>query len=255
MKVLELFSGTHSVGVVCKEKGLDVTSLDRDLGSKSKLYNYESINHIQEDIMTFDYKKHFKEGEFDLVTASPVCAWWSIMRKCTCSKEKIENDINLYGKPMVDKVIDIINYLKPKFYWIENPYTGLMKKYIKDKYPDIHLKNYVVDYCQYDDNIGYQKRTIFWTNIPNLNPKLCKGQGKCNNMNGTRHRINIAAHQYVFDKGKKIMVNTKELREKYKDFEIHKQDTTKNRYDRYKIPFSLIEELIDKCIDTNPYSE
>ena len=42
MKVLELFSGTHSVGVVCKEKGYEVISLDRDLGSKSKLYNYES---------------------------------------------------------------------------------------------------------------------------------------------------------------------------------------------------------------------
>ena len=245
MKVLELFSGTHSVGVVCKEKGYEVISLDRDLGSKSKLYNYESRNHFQEDIMTLDYKKHFKEGEFDLVTASPVCAWWSIMRKCSCSKERIKEDIDLYGKPMVDKVIEIINYLKPKFYWIENPYTGLMKKYIESQYPEFFEKHIIVDYCKYDDEIGYQKRTIFWTNI-NMEGKKCKKD--CKNFENGRHRINMAAYQYVFDQGKKILVNTKELRQKYKDFEKHKQDSTKNRYDRYKIPFKLLRELLDHCI-------
>ena len=246
MRVLELFSGTHSVGVVCKEKGYEVTSLDRDLDGSSKLYDYENENHIKDDILTWNYKK-YEPGYFDIITMSPVCQWWSQMRRCCVPKETIKKDIDEYGKPMVDKCIEILEYLKPKYYWIENPYTGLMKKYMEEKYPDIHSKNYVVDYCQYDDNIGYQKRTIFWTNIQNFKPKLCGGEGRCMNMNGSRHIINMAAHQYVIVDSKKIFINTKALREKYKDYEKLKQKTTKSKYDRYKIPLNLIRELMSLC--------
>ena len=42
--MLELFSGTGSVGQVAKELGYDVVSLDRDLEA-----------HIQIDIMDWDY--------------------------------------------------------------------------------------------------------------------------------------------------------------------------------------------------------
>ena len=76
MKVLELFSGTHSIGRVCKDRGYEVISLDRDLGGVSKLYDYDNTdNHIQEDIMTWDYKV-YPSGIFDIITASPVCLWW-----------------------------------------------------------------------------------------------------------------------------------------------------------------------------------
>jgi len=249
MKVLELFSGTHSIGVICKEKGFDVLSLDRDLNEFSKLYDYVSTNHIQDDIMTWNYKQ-FKPEHFDLITMSPVCQWWSQMRRCRVSVEKIEEDINNLGKPMVDRCIEILNYLKPKYYWIENPETGVMKKYMKDKYPHIHSKNYIVDYCQYDDNIKYQKRTIFWTNIPNFKPKLCSGEGNCPNMDGKRHKVNIASNQYVIVDSKRIFINTKSLREKYKDYEKHKQLSTKSKYDRYKIPLNLIRELFS-CLNVD----
>ena len=69
MKVLELFSGTHSIGKVCKEHGYEVVSVDRDLGSKCPFgTDYESDLHIQKDIMTWDYKKDFKVGEFEKVS-------------------------------------------------------------------------------------------------------------------------------------------------------------------------------------------
>jgi len=246
MRVLELFSGTHSVGVICKEKGHEVISLDRDLNEFSKLYDYKSDFHIKEDIMNWNYKQ-FESGFFDLITMSPVCLWWSCMRRAVLSKEKCDKDIKDFGEPMVDKCIEILNYLKPKYYWIENPYTGRMKEYIKKKYPDIYSKNYIVDYCQYDKNIGYQKRTIFWTNIPNFKPKKCNGKGKCPNMNGSRHKINIAYNTYIIDNGKKVFIFTKELRAKYKNYEKHHQKSTKSKYDRYKIPFDLIRELINNC--------
>ena len=62
MKVLELFSGTHSIGNVCHELGWDVVSLDRDLGNTSPFSDYRSEHHIKEDIMTWDYKKEFNIG-------------------------------------------------------------------------------------------------------------------------------------------------------------------------------------------------
>ena len=45
MKTLELFSGTGSVGKVCKNLGIEVVSLDRDLPAD-----------IKSDIMDWDYK-------------------------------------------------------------------------------------------------------------------------------------------------------------------------------------------------------
>ena len=47
MKVLELFSGTGSVGDVCRRLGHEVVSLDRDLHAD-----------IECDIMDWDYKTY-----------------------------------------------------------------------------------------------------------------------------------------------------------------------------------------------------
>ena len=47
MKLLELFSGTGSVGKVAKNFGIDVVSLDKDIDAD-----------IKTDIMDWDYKVH-----------------------------------------------------------------------------------------------------------------------------------------------------------------------------------------------------
>ena len=112
-RILELFSGTHSVGKVLKDK-FYIVSLDRDLGDEDNISNI----HIKEDIMTWNYKK-YPIGYFDVIWASPVCLWWSNLRCCwigrklknsdtIVSKESLERDIDIYGKPMVDKVREII---------------------------------------------------------------------------------------------------------------------------------------------------
>ena len=54
-RVLELFSGTGSVGKCCKELGWDVVSVDMILPADHKC-----------DIMDFDYKQYDKD-EFDIV--------------------------------------------------------------------------------------------------------------------------------------------------------------------------------------------
>ena len=195
MNHLELFSGTHSFGKVSEKYGYKVTSLDRDLAATCPFSNYVSNHHIKEDIMTWNYKIYPKD-HFQLITASPVCMWWSRLRYSwigrklkvhgglVCTKELLDNDIDLYGKPMVDKIFEILDYFNPNYFIIENPATGKMKDYICDLIP-----YYDIDYCKYSD-WGYKKTTRFWTNIEGLEFKRCLKD--CNNMVDKKtHRVNL----------------------------------------------------------------
>ncbi len=69
MKVLELFSGTHSVGKVCNKRGWEVVSLDLQDAD------------INISILDWDYKKDYKPGDFDIVWASPPCHTFSHLRR------------------------------------------------------------------------------------------------------------------------------------------------------------------------------
>ena len=208
-KHLELFSGTHSFGKVSSKFGFEVISLDRDLGGECPFNSgYKCNHHIKEDIMTWNYKIYPK-GYFKLITASPVCLWWSICRlswigrkikahgENIITKEILNEDIEKYGVPMIEKVFEIIDYFKPEFYIIENPQTGKMKEYINELIPF-----YDVDYCMYE--FIYKKRTRFWTNIEGCLFKKC---------NHKKHIYRLG------------------------------HDSNKGKYERYKIPEKLIEEL------------
>ncbi len=199
MNHLELFSGTHSFGKVSHKLGYNVVSLDRDLTGKCPFTDYISETHIMEDIMTWDYKI-YKPNHFKLITASPVCLWWSrcrfswIGRKLKAhgdtiiTKEILDNDIDLYGKPMVDKVFEIIDYFNPQYFIIENPSTGKMVNYINDLIPF-----YDIDYCMY--GLTYKKPTRFWTNINGLKFNRCnhkeKHQGASAWNKGSKERYRI----------------------------------------------------------------
>ena len=252
MRVLELFSGTHSIGKVCKSKGYEVISLDRDLGDNCPWTNYKSDKHIKEDIMTWDYKQYPK-GHFKLITASPSCFYWSklrdswIGRKCKTihpteiiTKEHILDDIERYGKPMVDKIFEIIEYFEPKYWWIENPQTGKMKTYITDQ------PFYDVDYCKYSD-WGYQKRTRFWTNIEDFKPLICKKD--CDNIITIKKTLendekkNKKIHSNNLSNGS---YNLKKLAKKH-IIDMNKIGGGNNRLERYRIPELLIIELLKKC--------
>tara|TARA_R110002072_G_scaffold7864_1_gene41942 strand:+ start:832 stop:1482 length:651 start_codon:yes stop_codon:yes gene_type:complete len=195
MNHLELFSGTHSFGKSSHKLGYNVVSLDRDLGASCPFTDYVSQTHIQEDIMTWDYKQ-YPVGHFKLITASPVCMWWSVLRRSWIGRtikahgdtiitaEILDEDIEKYGVPMVDKVFEIIDYFNPEFYIIENPLTGKMKEYINDLIP-----YYDIVYCMY--GFDYRKLTRFWTNINGMEIKKCNHKthkvtlGKCSSERST----------------------------------------------------------------------
>jgi len=161
MKLLELFSGTKSVGKVAQQFGFDVVSLD--------LKNAD----INCNILEWDYKQ-YPVGYFDFIHASPPCTEYS--RAKTVGVRKIDE-----ANVIVMKTIEIIKYFEPKYWLIENPQTGLLK----NQWFMQELPYYDVDYCKYGFN--YRKRTRLWTNIDTWKPRaLCKKD--CNSMDGNRHK-------------------------------------------------------------------
>ena len=218
MRVLELFSGTGSVGKVCKQLDWDVVSVDLLLPADHQC-----------DIMQFDYKQYSKD-EFDIVWASPPCVSYSRLQDCWVgrkrnnkifTKQDIEDMMNESDK-LVLKAFEIIEYFNPHYWFLENPATGRLKnrEMMKDK------PFYDVDYCMYSD-WGYRKRTRIWTNKKDWNNKICDGKGTCGNMIktnlGNTERLK-RAHKLASDGGNK----------KYKGT---------NQLDRYRIPEDLIFSL------------
>jgi len=230
VKLLELFSGTGSIGTIAKELNYEVISLDKDLDAD-----------IKEDILTWNYKI-YKPHHFDIITASPVCLYWSSLRNCWIgrkikshpnvifTKELLQKDIDEKGKPMVDKVREIINYFKPKYWWIENPKTGKMKNYITD------LEYYDVDYCKY--GFPYRKRTRFWTNIKGFEPKKCKKD--CGFI------VETPCEKKIHLKNCGNSLRARLSKKHQKDVSFIGGST--NRLERYRIPPKLIKELF-QCME------
>lgn len=110
MRLLELFSGTGSVGTVAKSLGWNVVSLD--------LKNAD----INCNIMDWDFKLYPAEY-FDFIWSSPPCTEYSK------AKTTVVRNIEEANK-IVIKTIEIIEYLKPRVRFIENPQTGFLKNRI-----------------------------------------------------------------------------------------------------------------------------
>ncbi len=264
MNVLELFSGTRSVGKVCDKLGWNSYSVDLILEADFK-----------GDIMDFDYKK-FPKNHFDIIWASPPCTDYSNLQSCWLGRKKkdgiiytkeiMEKNMNEADK-LVLKSLEIIDYFNPDLWFIENPQTGKLKnrKIMKD------ILYYDVDYCMYSD-WGYQKRTRIWTNKKDFNNLMCDKSGICGNMIQTEkkqklHKVRIdGCSKCVNDKGKIINCSSVELKEKYKAYpnikekrqhkkvcdggydkrrkdKINYNNKGTNKLDRYRIPEDLIVSL------------
>ncbi len=153
MKLLELFSGTGSVGKPFRENGWEVVSVDLD-----GRYDPE----IQTDILTWDYSQ---VPVPDVVWSSPPCILYSRARTRAQVTDLAQADT------LVAKTLEIISYfskLNPKMKWfMENPDTGKLKNrpIVKD------LPFVVLDYCCY--GAPYRKRTRIWTNTSFVPNPLC----------------------------------------------------------------------------------
>ena len=118
MKILELFKGTGSISKFYKDiTNVEIISLDI-------LEKYNPT--ICCDIMEFDYKI-YEEGEFEIIWASPECKIFSklqythigVNRKWKTKLELEEEQLN--HSCFINKTLEIIEYLKPKWYFVDNP--------------------------------------------------------------------------------------------------------------------------------------
>ncbi len=111
-RLLELCSGTGSIGRAFDAIGWDVTSVDVDPKSNASIIT---------DVGSWDYKV-FEPGYFDCVWASPPCTHYSRARTTATTPRDLEGSDRL-----VQTVLDIIAFFKPASFFIENPQTGLLK--------------------------------------------------------------------------------------------------------------------------------
>ena len=152
-RALDLFSGQGSWRDAFLLMGYDVVTMD-----KSPRFHPQ----ICCDILKWKYWEDFKPGDFEVISASVPCEHYSTARSTSPRNLPRANRI-------VRKTLEIIAYLKPKKWLIENPRYGLLRDQ-----PFMKNLDFVdVDYCQFSD-YGYKKPTRIWggPEIKNIPPSF-----------------------------------------------------------------------------------
>jgi hypothetical protein len=170
-RLLELFSGTGSMGRAYAALGWDVTSLD--------LNPYVAAD-ITCNLMHWDYSA-YSPTHFDCVHASPPCTSYS------CARTRAKTPRDLEGSDaLVVRVLEIIAYFQPTCYTIENPWTGLMRKREVVQHLEGLLK--CVSYCKYGSR--FRKHTAVWSNLLLWSPKpACSAYMPCAYRENGRHPV------------------------------------------------------------------
>ena len=170
MKVLELFAGTRSISKAFERRGHETYSVEWDR-------DFEGIS-LYADIGTLTAKDIIKlcGGVPDVIWASPDCTSYSIAgishhrNQCENGSLEAKSDYAKFCDKVNRNVLDLIQELKPRLYFIENPRGGLRKMdFMRGLY------RYTVTYCQYGDK--RMKPTDIWTNHPNPRFKPCCHNG------------------------------------------------------------------------------
>ena len=173
--ILELFSGTGSIGKAFTGIGWDVVSLDRDCR-----YNPT----ICKDIFSWEYEIEYPRGSFDFIWASPDCTQYSRARTTGPPRDLEAAD------RLVEKTLEIVTFYQCPFAF-ENPETGLLKT--RRCVAGIPFSD--TSYCQY--GYPYKKSTRIWHNLGEYISLI----PKCSISNPCRHISRTGKHPKSAQRG------------------------------------------------------
>jgi len=174
--MLDLFCGTKSIANAFEKEGFEVLTLDSNLQFNPLIWA---------DVVHWEYKMGEKESsvgqrDIDVIWASPPCEAFSVASVyrhwVQCSKECPPDPITGTAEraiQLVQKTIEIIEYFKPRYWFIENPRAMLRKMPFMRGLP-----RHTITYCQYGDT--RMKPTDIWGIFPKSFPmRKCKAGDKC----------------------------------------------------------------------------
>lgn len=199
-RLLELFSGTGSVGRAFAAQGWDVDSVDLEMPATWQM-----------DVLDWERTAMRDPGlpHYDCIWASPPCTHYSRSRTTAKTPRNLE-----LADELVRCTIRIIDELQPRFWYMENPQTGLLKD--RDVVARLPFRD--ASYCMY--GLPYRKQTRIWTSeAEEWIPRTCDGKNGCGQMEGRRH------------------MTTAESRSGF------------TREELYRIPAALCDEVATWCTD------
>ena len=134
---------------------------------------------------------------------------YSIARTCAKTPRNLE-----HADELVRCTVRIIDALQPRFWFIENPQTGMLKH--RDVVARLPFRD--VSYCMY--GMRFKRQTRIWTSeADEWVPRTCDGRNGCGQMEGRRH-ITQAQNRDGF-----------------------------SREELYRIPAALCDEIATWCTD------
>ena len=164
LRVLVLFSGGGSVKkaihALYPNNRLDIVAVDSCPKSSATLVT---------DINEFAHTQLFnwRPGYFDILWASPPCTEYSH------AKSIGDRDLEKADK-MVASALACLIWLKPRYWFIENPVGMLADRPLMIPFQPYLQK---VSYCHYGEPV--RKDTCIWTNAPVKNLLICRKGSMC----------------------------------------------------------------------------
>ena len=164
-KMLDLFAGTRSVSREFEKAGWETYSVEWDKKFKD-ISLYADISKLTaQDIIKLC------GGRPDVVWASPDCSSYSISA-ISHHRQKVGDTLRpiseyaMFCDRTNNHVLELIEQLRPKYFFIENPRAGMRKmEFMRARERAGFMKRYTVTYCRYGD--FRMKPTDIWTNHPN----------------------------------------------------------------------------------------